>query len=349
MKLLTLIGVFFSILRIPAAQVVVTWSDHAFRPGDSVPYRRVAMENADNGGDGVTWDFSRMEVYGQAVPTVIDGYAHETPEGVGKFDHILHENGFDIFQSAGEWGYREEGYIHPQRRITVVYDDPAERMRYPLARGDRFSDQFRGAAVFQGQRLMEITGSIMVEADACGTLLLPDMSLAEVLRVKTVRTLVQSTPCGTSVTQATRFSWYARGYRYAVLHLNIFEDITDSVPQFLDSSAYLFTGEPFRKAIPDIVRDISGDQGQRFSVEVFPNPFRERIVCRMVTETPVEVTLELYDMTGRAVVAVVRHRTIPSGIHEEVLDLNGMALSPGMYYLRLRIGGSAVVRKMVRY
>ena len=349
MKRLILLHLFFTILRIPEAQVVVTWSDNAFRPGDSVPWHRVSVAEAGPDGAGVTWDFTGLEISGQVVPSVIYGYAPETPEGIGKFDHILQENGFKIFQTIGTWGYREEGFINPQRRITVIYDDPAERMHYPMAWGDSFSDHFRGAAVFQGQRLMEITGDIRVTADAWGTMLLPGMSLEGVLRIKTMRTVVQTTPCGTSVTLATRYSWYARGYRYAILHLNIFEDITDSVPVFLNRTAYLYTAGRFQEETAEMVQDLDGDPGDGYAVRVYPNPFRERMICRFALKSPAVVTIELLAATGQTIACLVQQRFFPEGIQEELLDLTDLAMRPGVYFICLRIDERKVVRKVVMY
>lgn len=112
-------------------------------------------------------------------------------------------------------------------------------MIYPFAFGQIFTDKYAGSASIMGISKAELAGDITVTADAFGTLILPDVTLANTLRVKTEKTGLEVNPCSSSVVRIVRYSWYAPGYRYPVLVLSTTESKTGIKEPVITKSAFL--------------------------------------------------------------------------------------------------------------
>lgn len=69
----------------------------------------------------------------------------------------------------------------------MVYSNPVLKMKYPFSYGDQFTDNFKGVALFNKDYKIEFTGDNTVTADAYGTLILPNLILDNVMRVKSIK------------------------------------------------------------------------------------------------------------------------------------------------------------------
>ena len=80
----------------------------------------------------------------------------------------------------------------------------------------------------------------------------------------------------------------------------------------------------------------------------FPNPFNPSTTVRYEVTANVQVTLAVYDVAGRLVAHLFKGTSSP-GVHEVRFDAlsGGRPLSSGIYFVRLEVPGSSVVRKMM--
>jgi hypothetical protein len=81
-----------------------------------------------------------------------------------------------------------------------------------------------------------------------------------------------------------------------------------------------------------------------------PNPCAGSVHIAYTLPVPGLVELEIYDVRGARVKALVR-AFVPAGVHESVWDGrsdSGVKLDSGCYFLRLRTGGEHVVKTMLR-
>src|SRR5690606_36463581 len=76
-------------------------------------------------------------------------------------------------------------------------------------------------------------------------------------------------------------------------------------------------------------------------LEVAPNPFRDEAAVTLTLALPAHVRLTVHDVLGRAV-AVLAEGVHAAGRHP--LPLDGSALAPRVYALRLTAGGEALTR-----
>jgi hypothetical protein len=85
-------------------------------------------------------------------------------------------------------------------------------------------------------------------------------------------------------------------------------------------------------------------QSSEFRVLSYPNPFTDHSTIQFTLPEPGEVTLKLYDLTGREVRSLVSgHRE--KGEHRVML--NGSELNTGMYILRGNAGERVIMQKLI--
>jgi photosystem II stability/assembly factor-like uncharacterized protein len=76
-----------------------------------------------------------------------------------------------------------------------------------------------------------------------------------------------------------------------------------------------------------------------------PNPFRDATALRFSLVAPADVRLAVYDLAGRRVATLAGGRRA-AGVHRVALD--GRALAPATYVVRLEAGGRSVSRRLTR-
>lgn len=83
---------------------------------------------------------------------------------------------------------------------------------------------------------------------------------------------------------------------------------------------------------------------QKFDLKVYPNPYMEKAVLEINLEKPSVVTVEMTNETGSSVALLLPQRNLSAGFYRvEVPDV-----SPGIYFIKSKIGGHIEVRKVVK-
>ncbi|MDX1421162.1 MAG: T9SS type A sorting domain-containing protein [Rubricoccaceae bacterium] len=95
---------------------------------------------------------------------------------------------------------------------------------------------------------------------------------------------------------------------------------------------------------PELPEETTLPEGVRF-VRPSPNPFRGPLALRYEVPAPTPLRLSVYDALGREV-AVLFDGTAEAGAHEAVLD--GAALAPGVYVVRLAVPGGSRALALTR-
>jgi hypothetical protein len=79
-------------------------------------------------------------------------------------------------------------------------------------------------------------------------------------------------------------------------------------------------------------------------VIAFPNPFRESAELKYLMKQSGDVEIQLTDVQGRTVISQIL-RNQPAGLN--TYSLNGSALPPGIYLIRLTMNGQVYQKKLV--
>jgi hypothetical protein len=80
-----------------------------------------------------------------------------------------------------------------------------------------------------------------------------------------------------------------------------------------------------------------------------PNPFNPRTVVRLTLRAPATVSLDVFDLAGRRVRALVHEEALAAGPHAwtwDGLDAAGAAVASGTYVARASAGSETVTRSL---
>lgn len=205
------------------------------------------------------------------------------------------------------------GFSDPS--INVNYPNPVKFMQRPVTYNDFYSDNFTTNYTASGYNFSG-TGTITVNADAYGTLMLPGNTYSNTLRIKIqqtqVDTLIQFSSTYTTV--STTYVWFNNNHTSALLKID-----TIGSPSFSQKSVTFLLSETVT-GIKDNRRD------ENYSV--YPNP----AINEITVITKEVATLFLYDNLGKQVLKTILTAgtqkvplmELPKGVYSLTLDERGI-------------------------
>lgn len=298
-----------------AAQPVITAAD-APALGEQFTYKGAGLfVELPGGGSDQTWDFSGSGGEPGNTLTVVAASAGAGAAAFPLADVALATSGFEEYIGITAAGLEHMGqYIGSD---NVVYTDPELYLPIPCNYGQTWDDDFAGQ---WASGTTTFTGNTTAMASGFGTLMLPSITLTNVLRIDLVQTRVESNGF-TYVRTANTFYRPGTGYFVAsneraefylttpLTLLNTTEELT-----YLNASSI----------------GIEEDALATIGLELMPVPAMDQV--SLIFGTGGTTTVELFDARGRRVFTRSLGTFAP-GIHRCELDLTG--LSPGFYSVRL--------------
>ncbi len=331
------------------AQTSVTYLNNALILGDSTNVREIKFVDPGNAGPNQIWDYSKIEYTGSSPVSVMQPASALKSSVVADYNVLLNEGGYNFFMNSTANRLEERGYVNKEKNMTLAYSDAVVKMKYPFFYGDQFVDPFTGVAFFSETNRIDFSGDMTVTADAYGTLILPDMVIKNTLRVKSVKKGLQISMCGSTEINIVKYLWYAPGYRYPVLNISIIENRYRGGDPEITRSAFTNT-QQHNESIATAGTNDSGKQIEKsdVSVIVFPNPFSEKLTYNYFLRKQLPVSIELYDMSGKFSLRLVKNQIQSEGLHTGELDGLTHGLTPGVYYIRFTFDKQVVISKVVK-
>jgi len=253
-----------------------------------------------------------------------------TPTGIiagGSQLETYYIEGATVTSNAGNYG---------SPLYSAVYSDPIDVMHFPFSMGGTFTDSYFGGIVFNGITATE-GGSVRVDADGYGTLILPSASYTNVLRIHTYQLFRDSAqifglPTVTTDTLET-YTWYQPNYHSGLL-----------------SIAILHTPDPAYnyKTVSYSKKQLANHEGIPYlnniesSLIAYPSPASSEITIEFNTPSAQQLKISLYDMAGREV-SLVADKLFQG---EQTVTLNTSNIAKGMYMLNLQSADGTVSRKI---
>ncbi|MEI7523181.1 MAG: T9SS type A sorting domain-containing protein [Mariniphaga sp.] len=346
------ITTFFIVISIGlTAQTVITYSNNGLIPGDSYNFKEIQFPDPGSAGPNQIWDFSKVQFTGKTPAGNLQSPAIPKMDGIGDYNLSLLENGYDYFLDCTETDLQELGYVNSDLKITLKYSDPVVKMKYPFSFGASFTDHFIGIGTYSETNTIDFFGDHTVTADAYGTLILPDRTIENTLRVKSVKTGMQINMCGTADVNITKYNWYANGYRYPVLSLTTVENHPNiGMPQ-ITQTAFTNTQQPNKSiTIPGVKAGIKAADPSKSNVTVVisPNPFNDKLTYQYDLGVSTTVSIELYSITGKNISWIVKNQIQPVGLQTGELKASTYDLTPGVYFIRFTFDRQIVICKVVK-
>lgn len=308
---LMLIGAFGAV-----AQPTITASTIG-EVGDSFSYDFVNATGFDPGPSGaaVTWDFSDISLAGTSY-----GYTFVTVGSTGFADDFPGAN-LATDQGDGVYTYYKGSpsefslYGVHTDATTLSYSDPETLYSYPMTFGTTFSDNLY-CSFFSGVDVVR-SGSISVEADGYGTLILPSGTYDNVLRVVAHEVYSDEfigLPTPTDY-DFTNYYFMREGTIGALFQYSYLE-IGGLFPTTQESAAVNTNIGPMS----------INEENTNASIGVYPNPAQQDVTINLQHINAEQVIIT--DMAGRQVLT-----TTPG--FDNFVRVNVEALPEGIYFARV--------------
>lgn len=320
------------------SQPTLTYAKHGLQAGDVHQTRKVTTAEPGASGAGVVWDFSACEIIG-AVQTeaLASSGGHTTVRNDG---NVIFQ--FDVTPYGNDYyGYAAGSY-------SIVYENPVLKTRYPFGFLDQHSGESSGY-IAQGQSKTPLEGAYSSEADAYGTLKLPNgVTLSNVLRVKTTETQKRLYGSTTVSTTEVKYLWYAQDFRYPVfVTIQHYADQPDG-PKSLSKSSYLNIATLSAPQAP--AGSVASEQPTgnadlpEVAYSIFPNPVQDAAAISYTLPYEAKVSVAVYTIASVCVRKIVNNELQTPGEY----TYSYTPATPGTYFVRFAFGDEVFIEQIVK-
>jgi len=323
------------------AQTVLKYQTHGLIPNHKNEMYITKYVEPGVSGNNVIWDFTNLELTNDFVGS-LDNPAFN--KGALVFPHsttVLEEFGNFFFFKATEDGIEQQGFMSASGSTTIVYDVPFQKMKYPFTYGSNYSGDFSGTYNSNSTTQGTITGTYEVTGDGMGTLLLPgNMSYSNALRVKEIKSFTQTLNNYSYDIENVTYRWYVNGHRFPIL---VF---IKSTYTFKNGRTQISTQAAYN---PVIIQNMPTDVetlNMSYSMNVYPNPYREQVNISYTLDNASNVNLSVFDLNGRLVKVLV-NAVEGAGEQSHKFSAKEMGLAAGAYLVKLNVNGNETTQKIV--
>ncbi|MDL2213480.1 T9SS type A sorting domain-containing protein [Bacteroides sp. OttesenSCG-928-N06] len=353
----------------------LTHQHNAMHPGDEIVKQQVVYKNPGKAGTDRFWDFSELSpvnteyTVNYALPAIVDDSLYI----MGRDTLTLEQ-----FPLVGTEHYTMYYFLHHNDSLLQLghenpntqlqYTKPMLAMKYPFNYGQVLVSDYESKGLYSGTIDIHTRGTIRVEADAFGKMLIPDGDTLTVMRVKTTQLITELNDRADSINTHTNrvmetFRWYSKGYRYPVFESMRSVQLGDSISQFNISfyfppqEHYYLENDPENLAVLDSLWDVRerGRNGNddpnnvllpTLRVTTYPNPVESELFVELdFMETTSSFIILFYTMQGE-VVQSIRRTGNYNGIYKETIDC--YTLPSGHYLMKVIVEDQIVTKKIVK-
>lgn len=320
------------------AQSPVLWHHSTgWNPGDSINYTSaVNPGTVTPGAEGanVTWDFSNLEAEGPYIYNLVAEDPDDTFFG-GSFPSATYARqpvfGTYYFYDVNATSLDYLGFASFFEEM--VLNDPLTLFYFPMQYGDFHTDTAGAVYNSNGNQYAYITNNT-IEADSYGTLILPDATYTDAVRLKVS---TNENFNGTTVSDARgvftdTWYWYSpsvRGTLLFIAHETMVDNGVITEEARVNYRASTITGINAPESLSDM--------------RIYPNPTNGQLNIELDLETGSEVTAALTDLSGKRVMNI--HNGF-QGAGTQTFKPDLSDLSAGFYLLSMNIDGQQLVKKI---
>lgn len=328
-RIFTFLLIAFGSVSLLFSQVTMTKATHGLVSGQTNNAWMVTYQQPGAAGKNVIWDFSNVELKDNMLSTSdIEGNFGESNV------RAIRDDGYTFFFNVTDKGNEYTGYEVGNRKM--LYDKPILKTIYPQKFNTRFSGSFSGNIYTEGSdKVMHVEGTYSTHADAWGTLLLPDGISFQALRVRTTESNGQM--------ELVKYLWYTQENRYPVfVTMENYAIANDGTTRHL-----IFSSSFLNANINKSDNNYTGMQNIAASpYKVFPNPFKNEIRMSYNLPEKMNVAISLYDANGAKLVTLVSEDQSGNQIVSQ--DVSKYAQLPGVYILKIQLGGKVYTEKLMK-
>lgn len=293
-------------------------------------YNRVITNSFSqgSGGTGQTWDISTLTGSSTGATVVTTG---STPNGSNHpLTNIAFYDGSNYtYYKTSSTAYQLYGI---EASVTISYSNPEDFMRYPFSYSNTYTDTW--AATFTSGIFFNRKGSTTVTADGSGTLITPNGTITNVIRVHSVQTYSDSADLSGTPYIITynndQYFWYKEGIHFPLA----------STYNFTSSSSAPTSGGFYTNLSVGIKENLllSND------ILITPNPVTEKAIITFSLKKSSNVSLSILNTIGEEVGSRYTYQNL-MGRQSLTLDLDN--LSKGIYFVKIQAEGEIATEKII--
>lgn len=329
------------------AQNKITYQVNGLNVGDNRAMKQIEYLPQGNGGANQVWDFSSAKEI-KDMGIYQDG---NTATQIGNIDLSSRNTLLAVNEGNEKTTYFE--ITNTEKRywglssglVKIEFEQPIVDMKFPMAYQDVVSGSMVGT-YSTGSTSEPITGSYKSEADAWGSLSLPDgKTYNNVLRVKLTKDYQQQAGNLTYTIQTTRYQYYAEGVRYPVLIVlenHVKSDCNCTCGNYTTEQAYYL---PFAQAETKQILKGNSVAANNVKIKAYPNPFHEVLNASVSIETPNSANVDIVDASGRLIKDFGSYNLV-EGVND--INLQTSDIVPGNYYLRVVVDGVNYAKSVIK-
>ncbi len=317
-------------------QFVIQNQTHVMRSGDEHFFNICNTVDEGPSGPAQVWDFSKLETQSQLTSYMFHpdetNHAFDIPEA----NAVLEEFETQFYFRTSSHIIEQYGTVSKNNTITR-YDKPFVKMIFPFSYGDIYAGDFSGTVEGKNNYRAAFTGNYTLEADAYGTLILPNKTYHNVVRIKTNKEQCynnSSCNCGT-----VSYKWYAKNIRYPLL--TIIKTHSSSGERVIKTAYY------------SKIKEIKTEEKNKplwdemIQAKIYPNPFENEFKIDYQLAMDSDITIEIYDQSGRKLYAVNK-KNQKAGYYNEIIKNDDIGEQLGIYHIRIVAGQAHISETVVR-
>lgn len=165
----------------------------------------------------------------------------------------------------------------------ITFSDPMKLLEFPLSGSTNYVDDFSATFTSSGFSFLR-EGSVDVTADSYGTLITPEGTFTDVLRVKIIQIFTDTYSMGTIDYEVTSFVWYKSGYHAPLANIATMETSVSAPSSYAEYME---------------VSSLGMEENQQNSTLVYPNPVSGELNIRL---NDAEIrSISILDLNGNSV------------------------------------------------
>ena len=262
-KFLSILIVLAGITSLSFAQTELNYETHGLIPGTVNEMQMCNYADPGPAGEDVIWDFSGLEKTKAFEGTIEKAHKASSPNLSTLDNAVLQEFNNQFYLNNNAEKCELVGVVSNSKPV-FSFEKPFVKMKYPFSYGDQFSGDYFGT-YYAGEKEGEMEGSYSVTGDAYGTLILPDKTVENALRVKTVRNYTRD--MSNNEIKVETYRWYSENERYPLLVLIETSIITEKKTYNTHKAAY-------RSQFKGLKNNsfVSNEIAREASIKAYPNP-----------------------------------------------------------------------------
>ena len=310
-----------------SAQITLTQANSTPAIGDSFALiSEATVLNVTHDGPNEIWDFSGVTGVTQSYSAISLANSQD-PSSFPSATMVESYPTNEIYTFSSSTDFSQVGMYAPGQ-IRLINSDPRETLKFPLTFQTSFNETFLGdlTNIASGQTF-ERGGTVAIESDGYGDVILPYTTVTNVLRVKTTSNYTDIFQ-GISIAdyEEVLYQWYdGNNHTYVAAYHELY--INGSLNA---TTAIIMDQTTLVTSVPDINTTKSS------KVSFFPNPAVESITIESSDNIK---SIYIVDLKGQVVY------TLNEVSNKQVINITD--LNSGMYFIKYYVNDTSYTEKLI--